>query len=198
MFKYKNQEELEKMSADELKEYHTDMKAYEKSEREKEIKEATDNVEKNISAKIEDAQKKTDEQMKELSDDIDSLVEKLKTVDSSTDVNKMVDDFILENHKTIKEAFKNRTSTVKLPENIVKAVGTVTTANGTLPTAFPSNFYAQTAGVTNVALSRPTILDHVNTYNTNSVTLPYIEAVPGEGDFAIVAEGGTKPQLGYS
>lgn len=42
MFKYKNQEELEKMSADELKQYHTDMKAYEKSERENEIKNAVE------------------------------------------------------------------------------------------------------------------------------------------------------------
>lgn len=191
MFKYKNQEELEKMSAEELKQYHADMKAHEKSEREKEIKEATENVEKNISAKIEDAQKKTDEQMKELSDDFNALAEKLRGVDSMVDVNKVVEDFITDNHDAIKSAFKSGNGKI----DISKAVGIVTTANGTLPTALPANFVAERDGVPNVRLRRPTLLDHVNTFSTNTVSLPYVEAIPGEGDFAVVAEGGTKPQL---
>ena len=40
MFKYKTQEELQKMSADELQKYHDEMKAHEAEVRRKEIEDA--------------------------------------------------------------------------------------------------------------------------------------------------------------
>lgn len=58
MFKYKTQEELQKMSVAELEQYHTEMKAHEANERKKEIEAATKEVsEKAVSAAKEEAEK---------------------------------------------------------------------------------------------------------------------------------------------
>lgn len=190
-FTIKSAQEIAEMSADEQNKYLADKQAFEKNEREQEIKTATENVEKSIGAKIDEAQKKTDNQVKELSDDFNALAEKLKGVDNMVDVNKAVEDFIVDNHTAIKNAFKSGHGKI----DVSKAVGIVTTANGTLATPLPANFVAEREGVPNVRLRRPTILDHVNTFSTNTVSLPYVEALPGEGDFEVVAEGGVKPQL---
>ena len=147
---------------------------------------------KGLEAKIGEEQKKQFEALKE---DINVLKDTLNIGGQSGEtLFSMVDKWVKENHATLKENFTNGKGTISL-EGIEKAVGIVTTANGTLLTALPANFVAESQGVPNVALRRPNLLDYVRTYSTNKVTLAYIEAVPGEGDFSIVAEGGTKPQL---
>lgn len=65
MFEYKSQEELQKMSVEELKAYHTAMKAHEANERKKEIEEATKDVsDKAVSAAKEAAKAAIDEAAK--------------------------------------------------------------------------------------------------------------------------------------
>ena len=183
-FTYKSAEELEAMSAEEQTKYVADMKAYEKAQREIEIKEATKG--------LVEGQVKLENQVKEVAESITSLEETIKTMGNTNwdDVSKRIEDYLTENHEQIKAVYRN-----KGVFDISKAVGTVTTANGTLPTALPANFVAERQGVPNIALRRPSLLDYVNTYSTNQKSLPYIEAVPGEGSFAVVAEGAEKPQL---
>lgn len=196
-FEYKSAEEIGKMSADEQNKYLAEKQSFEKKERETEIETATKTIKEDL-ATVKEATDKTQKSIEDVAEDVESIMEKMNnstTMVTGESLNKMVDDFLTENIESIKTAFKSKNSTVEIPEEIVKAVGMVTTANGTLPVALPINYVAQTMGVPNVKLRRPTLLDHVNTFDTNMVTLPYVEAIPGEGDFAVVAEGGLKPQL---
>ena len=194
-FEKKSLAEIAGMSAEDQEKYMAAKETHDTEVREKALKAALEPL--GISVKtIEDAQKAT-------STDIDAIKETVKSIEESQksgfgvnweNVSSLVEKHITENHEAIKTAFKTRGS-FELSEEVMKAVGIVTTANGTLPTALPINYVAQTAGVPNVRLRRPNLLDYVNTYNTNQKSLPYIEAVPGEGEFAVVAEGGVKPQL---
>ena len=194
-FEKKSLAEIAGMSAEDQEKYMAAKETHDTEVREKALKAALEPL--GVSVKtIEDAQKAT-------STDIDAIKETVKSIEESQksgfgvnweNVSSLVEKHITENHEAIKTAFKTRGS-FELSEEVMKAVGIVTTANGTLPTALPINYVAQTAGVPNVRLRRPNLLDYVNTYNTNQKSLPYIEAVPGEGEFAVVAEGGLKPQL---
>ena len=194
-FEKKSLAEIAGMSAEDQEKYMAAKETHDTEVREKALKAALEPL--GVSVKtIEDAQKAT-------STDIDAIKETVKSIEESQksgfgvnweNVSSLIEKHITENHEAIKTAFKTRGS-FELSEEVMKAVGIVTTANGTLPTALPINYVAQTAGVPNVRLRRPNLLDYVNTYNTNQKSLPYIEAVPGEGEFAVVAEGGVKPQL---
>lgn len=194
-FEKKSLAEIAGMSAEDQEKYMAAKETHDVEVREKALKAALEPL--GISVKtIEDAQKAT-------STDIDAIKETVKSIEESQksgfgvnweNVSSVVEKHITENHEAIKTAFKTR-GNFELSDEVMKAVGIVTTANGTLPTALPINYVAQTAGVPNVRLRRPNLLDYVNTYNTNQKSLPYIEAVPGEGEFAVVAEGGLKPQL---
>lgn len=190
MFKYKTQAELEALSAEELAQYHTEMKAHEKQQQKEEIEKATKPVSDEVKA-LKDAQSKADATIKDLSDQLAAMSEAMKKVEGEPNVEKMVDDFLAENIDAIKLAFKTGNGSF----DVSKAVGTVLTTNGTLTTALPANFVVESTGVPRVALRRPLITNHVNTFNTSTKSLPYVEAVPGEGDFAVVAEGVSKPQL---
>lgn len=147
---------------------------------------------KGLEAKIGEEQKKQFDSLKE---DINILKDSLNLGGQQGEtLFSIVDKWVKDNHEAMKESFKSGKGTLKL-EGIEKVVGMVTTANGTLPVALPVNYVAEREGVPNIMLRRPNLLDYVRTYSTNQKSLPYIEALPGEGDFAVVAEGGTKPQL---
>jgi len=194
-FTYKTAEEIGKMSADEQNKYLADKNTHELEVRKEEIEKAVKPVQDDVTA-IKTAQTKAGEDIAAIKETVKSIEESQKSGSGVNweNVSSLVEKHITENHEAIKTAFKTRGS-FELSEEVMKAVGIVTTANGTLPTALPINYVAQTAGVPNVRLRRPNLLDYVNTYNTNQKSLPYIEAVPGEGEFAVVAEGGLKPQL---
>lgn len=194
-FTYKTAEEIGKMSADEQNKYLADKNTHELEVRKEEIEKAVKPVQDDVTA-IKTAQKTAGEDITAIKETVKSIEEAQKSGSGVNweNVSSLVEKHITENHEAIKTAFKTRGS-FELSEEVMKAVGIVTTANGTLPTALPINYVAQTVGVPNVRLRRPNLLDYVNTYNTNQKSLPYIEAVPGEGDFAVVAEGGLKPQL---
>lgn len=181
-FEYKSAEEISKMSAEEQNKYLADKNAHEANVRKEEIEKAVKPVSEQVT--------NLDETLKELSEGFRELSEAVKNTPSDVDASKSIEDWLTENIDAIKTTMKTGAGRME-----VKAVGTVTTANGTLPTALPANYAAETSGVDRIALRRPTLLDYVNTYNTNQKTLPYIEPVPGEGDFAQVLEGAEKPQL---
>lgn len=142
----------------------------------------------------------TAEQFKKLSDDIEDVAKQL--LDIKTDgkgavksVQEQVNDFIVKNFDKIKEIKNAGQGFIEL--KIEKAVGTVNTANGTYPTAAPAITGTQMAPISDVRLRDIPVLSLVNNFQTDLSAYPYTEAVPGEGDADIVAEGGTKPQVDF-
>ena len=149
-------------------------------------------------AKLENESKEFKEKTNK---EIETLIEQVKQMkDNNSDfetvktMTEIADKWLSENWETLKSNYNAKAGTLTL-DGIDKAVGNMTSANITLPTALPTGLVAERQGVPNVALRRPNILDHVNTFRTNQKTLTYVEAVAGEGDFAVVAEGAAKPQL---
>lgn len=191
-FEKKSAAEIAAMSAEDQEKYITAKEAHDSEVRKKEIEEGTAEIKTDVTA-IKEGQTKAGEQIKEIAEDLSAIQERLKSgsgVESEEDLRARVLKYVTDNHAEIVDKMK---SGGKI--DISKAVGTVTTANGTLPVALPVNYVAERQGVPNVRLRRPYLFDVVNTFSTSEKSLAYIEAVPGEGDFAIVAEGAEKPQL---
>lgn len=192
-FEKKSAAEIAAMSADDQEKYITAKESHDLEVRKGEIENATEPMKKDLLA-IKAGQDTTVKQLKEVADSVVSLEEILKGgFNGGQTLEKTVEDWVTENHEKIKTAFKSGAG--KLDLSTIKAPALVTTANGTLPTALPANFAAESLGVDRIALRRPYLFDIVRNLNTNKATFAYIEAVPGEGDFTVVAEGGTKPQL---
>lgn len=155
---------------------------------------------------------KAEETIKELKSTIDTMTETQKTEldalketvkqfkdskgsnEAPKSLTQVVDKWLTENYETIKSNYKKGDGKIELT-GLDKAVGTMTSANITLPVALPAGLVAEEQGVPRVSLRYPLISDHVNSFRTNQKTLTYVEASAGEGDFAVVAEGGLKPQL---
>lgn len=155
---------------------------------------------------------KAEETIKELKSTIDTMTETQKTEldalketvkqfkdnkgsnEAPKSLTQVVDKWLTENYETIKANYKKGDGKIELT-GLDKAVGIMTSANITLPVALPTGLVAEEQGVPRVSLRYPLISDHVNSFRTNQKTLTYVEASAGEGDFAVVAEGGTKPQL---
>ena len=189
-FTYKTAEEIGKMSAEEQNKYLAEKTAHETQVRKDEIEKAVKPVQDDVTA-IKASQQAAGKDIEAIKEDLKSVSEAVKGTEAEPeDLREKVLKWVTDNHAEIVEKMK---SGGKI--DISKAVGIVTTANGTLPTALPVNFVAERQGVPNVRLRKPYLFDIVNSFNTSEKSLPYVEAVPGEGDFAVVAEGGVKPQL---
>lgn len=190
-FEYKSAEEIGKMSADEQNKYLAEKQTFEKKERELEIETATKTIKEDLAKALKTGEQ-TAKYVIDIAEDLNAINEKLKEggVENEQDLRAKVLKWVTDNHADIVDKMK---SGGKI--DVSKAVGIVTTANGTLPVALPANYVAERNGVPNVRLRRPYLFDVVNTFNTSEKSLPYIEALPGEGEFAVVAEGASKPQL---
>jgi len=99
--------------------------------------------------------------------------------------------FLTDNKDKIKDLFSAGQGFV---EFTAKAVGIVTTANG-INTNPPNIIGTQQAPIQNVNLREIPVVGLTTNLNTDLAAYPYTEAVPGEGDAELVAEGGTKPQI---
>lgn len=187
-FKYKKASEILAMSEAEQEKYLSEKKTHEDKVRKDELDEAI----KTATEPILNGQKDTTKDISDLAETVNGISEQLKggTIGNEQDLRAKVLKWVTDNHTDIVDKMKNGGKI-----DVSKAVGIVTTANGTLPVALPANYVVERQGVPNVRLRRPYLFDVVNTFSTNQLSLPYVEAVPGEGDFAIVAEGGVKPQL---
>lgn len=185
-FKYKTEKELQDMTAEERDAYATDKREFEQNQ-------TTDKINSALDALKDKELKELKELNEQLNIKFQELSENVKGVSNEKTLTEKVEAFIKENHESIKTAFKKKAGMVEIATT--KDPGTVTTANGTLPVALPANFVAERDGVGNIPLRRASLLDYVRTYATSQKSLAYVEAVPGEGDFAVVSEGGLKPQL---
>lgn len=137
---------------------------------------------------------KTAQDLEHVTEQLNQLKEANISVSAPQSLVEVVDVWLKDNYETLKSNYKANKGIVKL-DMLEKAVGNMTSANITLPTPLPAGLVAQDQGVPRVSLRYPLISDHVNSFRTNQKTLTYVEASAGEGDFAVVAEGGLKPQL---
>lgn len=101
-------------------------------------------------------------------------------------------DFVTENIKDINAAAKDKNKSVSF---VSKAVEPITTGSGiNVGTASPLHFN----NIGNVNLRNDNaLLQLANVTSTNSPVGVYTEMLPKEGDYAFVAEGGTKPQIDF-
>jgi HK97 family phage major capsid protein len=104
-----------------------------------------------------------------------------------------VSNFIAKNASEIQKAYKGG-GAIEF-ELDTKAVGDITTANGTLPAALPALLGAQIADMNNVSLRSGDLLGLFNVVPTDQAVYPYNEVFAGEGDFLEVAQGVAKPQI---
>jgi hypothetical protein len=193
MFKYKNQEELENLSAEELKQYHTDMKAHEA----KLVKDQIDKA-------VEEATDKSDAKIKELSEDIQSLEEKLK-VTASPELKAFLHTVVKENFESIKENMRAKKDFKFEITKVATKAPTIHTTTNTVSNvaglSYPlSNNYEVEPNIARIRVPENFILEMLP--NRQKSVVPQIlikrQQLPTEGAAAKTAEGGLKPLLKYA
>ena len=110
----------------------------------------------------------------------------------SEDGNNALKAWISENAEEIKKIQKagQGSITFKAPESI-------TTGSATLPVAAPALTGVQSAAPGDVNLRGVIVNELVNSFPTTMAAYPYTETTPKSGDYAFVAEEGTKPQIDF-
>lgn len=138
----------------------------------------------------------TKDELKEFQDQVNASFSEVKAnkhIIQDMSLKGQVSDFIAKNASEIQKAYKGH-GMVEF-ELDTKAVGDITTANGTLPTAFPALLGTQIADMGNVSLRSGDLLGLFNVVNTDQAVYPYVEVVAGEGDYTEVSQGAAKPQI---
>lgn len=185
MFVYKKTEELEKLTAQELDQYKTEMKAHED-----ELLKTT------ISDTVKSELKQAKEDLEKATKAIEDLQEKVNELKDANGGQTQVKSLREQLAEQIAEKAEEIKATVKggFVEIEIKAVASVTTASGT-NTSPPAITGVQQAQLSNVNLRNVNVLSLTTNMNTNQSAYAYTEAEPKEGGFDYVAEGGTKPQI---
>jgi len=185
MFVYKKTEELEKLTAQELDQYKTEMKAHED-----ELLKTT--ISDTVKAELKQAKEDLDKATKAI-EDLQEKVNELKDANGGQTQVKSLREQLAEQ---IAEKAEEIKATVKggFVEIEIKAVASVTTASGA-NTSPPAITGVQQAPLSNVNLRNVNVLSLTTNMNTNQSAYAYTEAEPKEGGFDYVAEGGTKPQI---
>jgi hypothetical protein len=112
-----------------------------------------------------------------------------KTLDGAVNT---VKSWINDNAETIQKLKTEGHGSIEL-----KVVGAMTTGSATNPDGIPELVGVQVAPPTNVNLRGVVFEPLVTKVNTSLAAYPYTESVPKDGDYAFVAEGGTKPQIDF-
>lgn len=185
MFTYKTQEELEKMSVEELAKYHAEMKQHEADERKKELA----NLKNEVSKEMKENQEKTEKSI----DEVKTIVAELKKVSLGGITEDALVDAIKEKHAEIKKVYEAGSGVVEIE---FKSVGSVATTNGTNANV-PTLQGTQDAPISDVRLRKIDTLNLFSRLRTNQASYPYTEAVPKDGDYGFVEEGKLKPQIDF-
>lgn len=198
-------EQFEGLSDDQKKEYHTDISAERKKEREalqkrvdeleekdgdhdKEIVKLRKEIAEKDFSKIESLEKGMIAQgleIKKLMEGDNSLPET-----TAGQIHKWIDDNQSEIAK-IKEAGQG------FIEMTVKVVGPMTTGSALNPDDIPEIIGVQTAPPTVVNLRATIIDDLITIFPTNQRAFAYTETIPKDGDYDFIAESETKPQIDF-
>ena len=112
-----------------------------------------------------------------------------KTIKSYLD---QLEDFLIDKADDLASLVTNKQGVI---EFVPKAVGAMSTGSGTNAETPDAN---QNTRLSTFNLRNDNALLSLCTVtNTNSASHPYTEMLPKEGDYAFVAEGGTKPQIDF-
>lgn len=197
MFETKTQAEIDKMTAEEYQTYCTAKAEHEAGLRKAEIEKAIEEANKNNASK---------EEIKALTEKQEAIVKELEMfglrmksvleVKGSNfgieTVETKVDKWIQDNEQEIKRIQSAGSGHIEIE---IKAVDAVSTASATLPSPAPALTGVQVAPPSNVNLRGSIVDGLVNTIPTNQAVYAYTESLPKDGDYAFVAEKGTKPQI---
>ncbi len=125
-----------------------------------------------------------------------SEVAKMKEAKSSLpkSVKQQIKSWLTENHDEIKKIKAQGSGLLTLD---IKAVGSLTTGSATNPDGIPELVGTQMAPAGNVNLRGVIYQPLVTSFGTDLAAYPYTESVPKDGDYAFVAEGGSKPQIDF-
>lgn len=165
-----------------------------------EIQKALDSKFKEVQDQLAEAQKNgaTKEEVKGLHDQIEKTGNALESFIQSQKqevvqtVTKQFNSFVEENHDEIKSIYKAKSGEIEFTP---KAVGDMTTGSGTNITAASHLMHTN---LSDVALRNDNALLSLCTVSsTGESRFSYTEALPKEGGYGFVAEGGTKPQLDF-
>lgn len=192
-FKYKTVAEITAMTDAEKEQYMTAKRTYEEAKQTEAVKTAVAEAKKEFETKVsaaEDEAKKANTRAEELAERVEELEKGgIQGESFETQLNK----FLTDNIDKIKSLKSAGTGIIEFTP---KAVGNITTANGTNTTP-PAIVGTQIAPIQNVNLREIPVLSLTNNLATSVAAYAYTEAVPGEGDFEIVAEGAAKPQIDF-
>ena len=199
MFKYKNQEELEKMSSTELDKYHEDMKAHEADLRKKEIESATSVIKEDVST-IKTGQDKVNKDVQDLAETVNSIAEQMKSNFGGmiVDEEKLLET-IAEKREEIEAIYKAGTGSIEIMviPNANKAVGTITTASGTI-TGMDALLATQLNPLQRIELDVMDIESEVTTFATSEPIYTYTYALPKDGKYEFQNEGEVKEQTDFT
>lgn len=186
-FQYKSQKELQEMTPEALDSYQKEVKAFEKQEREQEIKSAVDTAVKSVKEELGADLKEKDAKIKEQQDHLDKLDVKLnKSVAvKNTENMDIVTKTIKDNIDSIKEVRKGNAFETK-------AVANMTTANltGTAPRTY--NF-----DIVKFPSQRVNIEDFVGSVSAPNGIYTYTRETGAEGSIGAATENAAKNQKDY-
>lgn len=201
MFVEKTPEEFEAMTPKEQAEYLIAQKEHNTELRQKEIKDALEKFKSENNSENKEAIEKLEKESERLKEALIEQGIRLKAISEIPknsfgieDVSKQVADFISDNASKIAEMHKDGKGVLEIE---IKAVGTITTANG-VNTSPPAITGTQQAPLSNVNLRTFDVVPLTTNVPTQLAAYPYTESVPKDGDYSFVAEGGTKPQIDFS
>lgn len=207
MFKYKNDDELSKMSAAERDTYSEEKRTHEAELLKNAIKDGNKDLEKTIGEQAETI-KGLKTEVNEAKEKAAQAIEvgKGATIES---IEGAVHKYIEENFDEIKNLKKAGKGHVEFE---VKVVGSLTAGNAivtaagvtgtvgsaTNPDGIPALVGVQMAPPSRVNLRTNLINGMVNNFSTSLAAYPYTESIPKDGDFAFqLAEGDAKAQIDF-
>ncbi|MGG7470774.1 hypothetical protein ACVVIH_20480 [Chryseobacterium arthrosphaerae] len=195
-FKYKTVAEINAMSPDEQEKYLAEKKTHEDKVRKDELDEAV----KAALAPILTGQTNSENQIKEIADDLASIQESMKSSFNGiiVDEEKLLET-IAEKQEEIKSLLKAGTGQLEIMvlPNANKAVGTLTTASGQI-TGMDALLATQLNPLQRIDLDILDIESELTTFQTDSPIYTYTYAIPKDGKFDFQAEGAVKSQLDFT
>lgn len=214
MFKYKTDEELSKMSAEERNTYATEKRTYEKELMEKAINDAVkglktlaEDQKAEVKAFIAEQTKGKEGVSKSEFDEIKEQLAQIKEqsagevvgTDLFAAIEKGLEDFL----PKVKAAKANAGAETPFElEMVVKApINMATTAVGNASgVTTPVNYVYQNMNGQYASDVRQMeyIINYLSVGTTNKASLPYMDKLPTEGTMAITAEGALKPLISIS
>jgi len=192
-FTYKTAQEIAEMSAEEQNKYLTDKNAHE-----------AEQVKNQIDKAVKEATEKSDAKIKELSEDIESLEEKLR-VSASPELKEYLHNVLKENFDSIKDAMKSKKDFKFEISRVATKAPTIHTTTNTVSNvaglAYPiSNNYEVEPNIARIRVPENFILGSLP--NRQKSVVPQIlikkQQLPTEGAAALTEEGGLKKLLKYS